>query len=361
VCAAASRLVALDALGQADRRGWAELAERALELNPFFHPDFALPATRLPGAGRVAVAVAGAWEAALPVRPARRWRGLPLPGTLAWLHDQCFLGTPLVGPEHPAESLGALLRGLPASGAFAEIDVAAVDGPFGAALDAALPAGAIRFGSYRRAALERRTEPTYLDGRLSGKHRRAQRRLGRGLAAELGGELVLVDHAGSADAVEAFLALEDAGWKGRQGTSLRRVPGGAAFLHAVCRGFAERGALQLLFLEARGQVAAARLNLCAGEEVFCFKIAFDEALRRFSPGMQMELHLIERFHADPTAARMDSCADPGSEMFNRLWADRKLLGGVLLPRRGVRGFAIRPLLHAVGERITRRRSVAAAP
>ncbi|MGI8622562.1 MAG: GNAT family N-acetyltransferase [Solirubrobacteraceae bacterium] len=352
-----SRLVGLEALDDADRRGWAALAERAIEPNPYFHPDFVLPAARMLG-DAVAIVVAGDWEAAVPVTAARRWRRLPLPGLLSWIHAQCFLGTPLVADAAAVEPLLAGLGSLGA-GAFAEIDLAAASGPLADALAAALPASAIPFGRFERAALERRGEPTYLEGRLSGKHRRAQRRLGRDLAAELGGEVVLVDRGGSDAAVDTFLALESAGWKGESATALSSLPGGGDFLHAVCRAFAARGALQLLFLEAGDHVAAARLNLRAGAELFCFKIAHDEALRRFSPGMQMELHMLDHFHADATAARMDSCADPASKMFNRLWADRKALGGVLLPR-GARGRAVRPALRAVAERIGRNRVPEAA-
>lgn len=336
------------ALADVDRSRWAALAERALVPNPFFHPDFVVPAARIKNHDAVGLLVVGDWEAALPVRAARRWRRLPLPGTLAWLHDQCFLGTPLVAPERPAESFAALLRKLPSSGLFGELDIAALDA-FGAA---AVPRGSVRFGAYTRAAVERRPEATYLDGRLSGKHRRAQRRAARDLGAELGDELELVDRAGDADAVDAFLALEDAGWKGEQGTSLARVPDGAQFVHEVCAAFAARGALQLLFLQGGGRVVAARLNFRAGAEIFCFKIAFDESLRRYSPGFQMELRMLEHFHADPTAERMDSCAGPGSEMFDRLWPDRKALGGLLVPRTR----AVRPALRAVAAQISKRRS-----
>jgi CelD/BcsL family acetyltransferase involved in cellulose biosynthesis len=323
----------------ADARGrWAALAERAVAPNPYFHPDFVLPAAAAFGDDRVRIAVAGDWEGAIPVRVRARWRGMPLTGTLAWLHDQCFLGTPLLAR---AEALGGLIAAMTGAGRFAELDL--VDLP-----DA--PPGSIRFGGYTRAAVVRRPEPTYLDW-LSGKHLRGLRRKGRQLAADLGGELELVDRAGSREAVERFLDLEDAGWKRERGTSLRRVPGGAEFLHAVCAGFAERGALELLFLEAGSRTAAARLNLRAGDEIFCFKIAFDEELRRHSPGVQMELLMLDRFHADPTAMRMDSCADPRSELWNRLWPDRKQLGGLLVPRSRL----LAPLLRAGGAAISRRR------
>lgn len=350
MCAATPRRLGL---AEASYESWAALAERALQPNPFHHPDFVLPAARLQG-DDVSLLVAGDWDAALPVAGARRWRGLPLPHLRAWVHDQCFLGTPLVA--HVA-AVPSLVEGLTASARvpLAELDLTAGSGPVSDALDVALPSGAVAFGAFTRAALERRTEPTYLEGRLSGKHGRAHRRTGRDLAAHLGGELELVDHAGDPAAVDAFLALEAAGWKGQQGTALACLPGGAEFLHAVCAAFAERGALQLLFLEAGGHVAAARLNLRAQDELFCFKITYDETLRKFSPGMQVELAMIEHFHADPTVQRMDSCADPKSEMFNRLWPDRKPLRGVLLPR-GLAGMVLQPGLTWAAERITLNRA-----
>ncbi len=354
MCAARSLLTPLSELGDADTRRWAELSDGALEPNPFFHPDFVLPAARMLGDDRVGLVVGEDWTSVLPMRAARRWRRLPLPGTLAWLHAQCFLGTPLVsGPEAVGPLVETLARA--GTGLFSELDLAHATGPFADALAGALPANAIAFGHCERAALERRAEPTYLEGRLSGKHRRAQRRLGRDLAAELGGELELVERAGDESAVEAFLELEAAGWKGERGTALLCEPAGAGFLRAVCRAFAARGALQLLFLQADERLVAARLNLRAGDTIFCFKIAHEESLRRYSPGLQMELAMLEHFHADPTAQRMDSCADPRSEMFNRLWPDRKALGGVLIPRAGPFGTGVRPALRAVAREIDKRR------
>jgi len=50
---------------------------------------------------------------------------------------------------------------------------------------------------------------------------------------------------------------------------------------------------------------------------------------------------------------MDSCADPGSEMFGRLWADTRALGGVLVPRRGAAAPLVRRGLREVAARIDR--------
>jgi len=306
--------------------------------------------------GLLTVARSDGLEACLTVHAARRWHGLPVRATRSWVHDQCLLGTPLAAGERSEGALTDLLLGLRESDAsvFAELDWIDRLGPVGGELDAALPSSGWAFGAFSRAALERRPEPTYTEGRIKGKHRRSLRRLGRELAEHLGGELSVVDRAGEDRAVDQFIELEAAGWKARAGTDLAGS-GQAGFFREICRRFSGRGALQLLFLEAEGTVAAARCSLRAGRVLFCFKVAFDERLRRFSPGTQLELRVIDRFHADQTLDRMDSCAASDSELFNRLWPDRRSLQALLLPSPGLRGAAVRPILRAATRAIGRRR------
>ena len=79
---------------------------------------------------------------------------------------------------------------------------------------------------------------------------------------------------------------------------------------------------------------AVKCNLLAGPGVFYLKIAFDESLRAFSPGIQMEAAALDLFHGRPEAAWIDSCALPGNATFNRLLPERRrLLTVVLAPRR----------------------------
>src|SRR5436305_120658 len=81
------------------------------------------------------------------------------------------------------------------------------------------------------------------------------RRQRAALATELGGDLIFADRAGEAAAVEEFLALEAAGWKGREGGALS-VARHAGFFRALCRHFAEHGRLQLYALSAAGRTVA---------------------------------------------------------------------------------------------------------
>jgi CelD/BcsL family acetyltransferase involved in cellulose biosynthesis len=188
-----------------------------------------------------------------------------------------------------------------------------------------------------RALLCRRGDPAdYV--LLRGKRRKELRRQRTVLARELGAEPSTSDRAGEAAAVERFLALEDAGWKGRAGTSLISA-GADGFFRQVCANFAATGRLQLLALDAGGRTVAMKCNLVAGDGLFCFKIAHDPALARSSPGVQLELDNLQHFQDHAELAWMDSCADPANQMINRIWPDRRRLCTLLVPGGGLIGRA----------------------
>lgn len=336
-----ARLVALSDLKPAEIASWRELAERADEPNPFHDPDFVLAAARGLGVTRDVAAMAvldaeGAWVAAMPVERGRGWHGAPVPSLSTWLHQYSFLGAPLLAPDAPAEHMRSLTEAMLGASRLVGLDWLPAE--------LADPEGVV-VGGFERAVLRRRGDGDYLSG-VKGKHRREFRRLARILEEQLGGELEIVDRTGEDSAVETFLQLEAAGWKGRDGTALASVPAHAEFFREVARSFRDRGAFELLSLEAAGTVAAMRCSLRAGGVGFAFKIAYDEELSRFSPGRELELKVIDRFHEDTTLACLDSCAQPGSPIYDRLWPDRRRLVNCAQTRSGPGGRALRGALRA---------------
>jgi CelD/BcsL family acetyltransferase involved in cellulose biosynthesis len=360
-----AHLVPLADLEDRDLAAWRELADRTVEANPFFDPDYVLPAAR--GLGEwddvavLSVRNGSDWTACLPVRRYSRWHRLPLPCLATWQHSYCLLGTPLLAAEKPQADLMAILGDMLNSAgrtSFAALEWVPADGSIGEALQSPSLSRPLLFDEFSRATLKRRPEATYLEGRLKGKHRREFRRLAQGLEEELGGSLALVDRSSEGDAVETFMELEASGWKGREGTALSCEDGHAGFFREMTRAFVARGALELLFLEAGDQVVAARCSLLGGGASFCFKVAYDERFKRFSPGRELELRLIERFH-DSELEWMDSCADLGNELFNRLWPDRRTLVTVAYPATGPFGLVAVPAIRgAVAVRDRRRRGSA---
>ena len=340
------------------------MADRAIEPNPFWDPDFVLPAARALGASNDVALLCTIngddWAACLPVARRTGWHRVPLRGATSWLHPYCLLGTPLLGSDDPRSAIEAIRDALKRAGggvSFAALDWVGDDGPVADALERDSGQPGFAFERFSRATLHRRPMPDYLEQRVKGKHRREFRRLARGLEDELGGELQLIDRSGEASAAESFIELESAGWKGRHGTALGANPEHRHFFIEMTRSFAERGRLELLFLEAAGRPAAARCSLLAGQASFCFKVAYDEALSRFSPGRELELRLIQRFHERSDLDWMDSCTAPDNELFNRLWPDRRSLTTYAYPTSGLLGRASWPVFKAAASVRNRRTHV----
>lgn len=330
---ATASMLPLAGLSAAELRAWADLTRRAIEPNPFFHPAFVRPIAERLRARDVSLLVArsgqGAWLACLPVFSLRRWRAVPLPALAAFPSQYCFHSTPLIDPDAGAEDIAVLLRsgqGRPGVAMLA-MDLLGAGGPVEALLRSAAEQAGLRVTEYRRferGALERRADPSGYQP-VSAKHRRELRRQAKKLAKHLGTELELVDRTRDEAAVHQFLQLEASGWKGRNGTAFAAIPGHAEMLEEICKGMNEAGILQLLSLQAGGRDIAMGINLTQGGTVFNFKIAFDETLAQYSPGSQFGVLNNEVFHADPTAERMDSCAEPTNTRVNRLWPDRRRL------------------------------------
>ena len=335
-------------LSDAELSAWSELAARALEPNPFFEPEMVVPATRLYPNAEVALIEAGSeLIGAVPVERSSRWRRVPVSSLAAWCHRDSYLGTPLLAPDAPEAALGALLDS--ADAGIVAFELLGSGGPVEAALrQAAAERGLtpVVYEQFERAALRRRAEATYLDGRLS-KHRARELRRHRRQLTEMHAAPVTVhDRSTDPDAIAGYLRAEAAGWKAQHGTHFAASDAHAGFFAAVCEGFARAGRLQLLVLSCGDVDIAWKVNFIAGDAVYCFKIAYEPTFARYSPGLQLELDFVDVFHGMPYEWS-DSCAAPDNDMINRLWPDRRALATILVPTGGSRGAAARHSLRAV--------------
>jgi CelD/BcsL family acetyltransferase involved in cellulose biosynthesis len=346
-------ILALDDLSPQDIERWRELAAEAAEPNPFFEPEYVLPAAELIGGRRLALLVVQAaddWSACLPIHRPRRWHRVPLACVAGWHHKYCFLGTPLVRPDQ-GESVATMARELvrQPGAAFVGLDSLVDEGPVRDALRAAIAKEGgeeVRVGEHERAMLRRRaTEDDYVC--LKAKYRRELERKRRRLEDELGSALQTVDRAEDCEALDEFLDLEASGWKGQGGTAVASLERDAEFFRTICGSFRELGRLHLLSLQADGQRVAMACNLRAGDGVFCVKIAFDERWRRWSPGAQLVLDHVSWFHREAGAAWMDSCVQPGNELVSRLWPDRRRIVTLALPAKSPTGRMARSAITRV--------------
>ena len=327
-------LVALPAPGDRLHAAWAELAAAAAEPSVFAEPAFVLAAAgSLEGGERVRLLTVREGDAlalALPVQTNRAYKRVPVPGGLSWQHDYSYLGTPLVRPGTAARAWSAVLDGPPAGWHWLVLPGLPVAGPVWDGLRQAAVERGVHptcFRPQERAVVHRREAATYLDGRLRGVHRKGLRRQRR----LLGESVVLRDRRGCPDAVEDFLALEAAGWKGRAGTAMATRGEHGDLLRELVRTCPE--VVQVFSLEVDGRPVAVQVNLRRGRTSWCFKTAYDEQLRASSPGLLLMLDVLEAFHDDLGLDALDSCAVPGHPMADRIMPDRRPLATVLLPLR----------------------------
>jgi hypothetical protein len=131
-----------------------------------------------------------------------------------------------------------------------------------------------------------------------------------------------------------FLTLEAAGWKGREGTAMACSPSDAAFFRAACAAAFDAGRLHFLRIDLDGRPIAMLANFRHGEGAFSFKIAFDEELGRFSPGVLIELANLHAVQGDPDIGWMDSCAAADHPMIDSLWAERRTIVQYRIALRG---------------------------
>ena len=199
-----------------------------------------LPAWRyVGGSGAISLLVVrdgSSWLACLPVRRAARFRKVPGPAMLAWVHTHCFLGTPLVDRDDVVGPLRALLAFVGETRG-AATSHSSSSGTTGRSAPGWRSAGGRgHAGDPRRArraaALRRRADADYLHPDLKAKRRRELQRQRRGWKPARPDQREQPGRRPAA--IESSLDLETSGWKGDEGP--RSPPPGTGCSSASCAG-----------------------------------------------------------------------------------------------------------------------------
>jgi len=354
---------------------WHRLVVMAAEPNVFYEPEFLLPALRhLRGNDQVGVMLITAPPRVnpearpvicglVPIRMLNRFSGLPVRVAEFWRHDHCFLTTPLIRRDVLSETWANFSReGLTSIGGkktdWISLPMTAGEGPVHSMLVDWMEQNRIHSHvrrRYRRAILIRESGfDAFMSRRVPKKSRQESTRLGRKLQRDLG---FAVDATGGSKGVKDLLDLEMSGWKGHEGTALASCKSTLEFFAEMTTSMSLAGKLHLLSLQIDGKAAASKLNLLTGSHGFAFKIAFDEQMARYSPGMLLEVENIRHLHESTSLQTMDSCADPNHPMINHLWPERRGIESLLVScgtRRGNWLMAARPLLQQLSKSFRRR-------
>ena len=325
---------------------WRDLAARALEPNVFYEPAFALGAAAVFGrdAGAVLIWSGGSPRRLLGFFPARvqtRRYGVKLPVLVGWTHPYAPLGVPLVEREAAEPVLAAFLAQLATDRALPGLwllPFLPAQSPFASALDAIVRRAQMPVADVNRrerALLAPGGERAdYVENALGPRKQKELRRLGRRLS-ELGAVLFTsaTKPAAVAAATEDFLVLEARGWKGRAGTAMAAHDDLRRFLRTAVDRLAAEGKVCIARILLDGRAIAAAIVLRSGPTAWFWKIAYDEALARFSPGVMLTVALTEELTDDVTLAQADSCANSYHPMIDHIWRQRLVLVDRLLAAR----------------------------
>jgi CelD/BcsL family acetyltransferase involved in cellulose biosynthesis len=316
----------------AHAEAWAALAARALEPNAFFSPDFALPLARhLPARARPRFTAVWGGEdrrdlvGLFPLAPPS-----PLTPGLAriWLDKQVPLAAPLLNRECPSAALPAFLAHTRESERAAGLVFPRLT-QGGAAHRAILAAAresnrAVEtLRAFERAALLAGSDADALARRgASNKALRELHRRRRRLEEEGRVEFEWVTDPGAIEgALEEFLALEAAGWKGRRGALLRER-NLAQFARCATQEMAWDGQCQIARLALDGRPLAMGVLFESFDRAYFWKIAFDEGFRAYAPGIDLVHRLTGALAARADITLTDSCAIANHPMIDRFWPDR---------------------------------------
>ena len=124
--------------------------------------------------------------------------------------------------------------------------------------------------------------------------------------------------------------LEASGWKGVAGTAIVDDPAIKAFVQTAVAALAAEGHARIDRMMLDGRAIAATVTLQSGDTAWCWKIAYNEGMARFSPGVQLICELTEQLAADRRVARTDSCATADHPMIDHVWRERLTLSDRLI-------------------------------
>jgi CelD/BcsL family acetyltransferase involved in cellulose biosynthesis len=319
---------------------WEALAADALEPNPFYEHWMLLPALEAYGERDfrcVTIWDNGMLAALFPMRLQRPWRGFPVQALRSYRHRNMLLCTPLVrakGLAHaPAKYIAALLGHRIAP--VVEFDWISAGGRFFSELVDAVTDDALPWtvtDAYARALLLRDRDPrACFNSNMKNNLRRWQARL------TAAGKLSPVRLAPGDDLAawtDDFMQLEASGWKGRAGSAMACRPEERRFAAAVFAEAFRRGRLHITGLDLDGRPLARHIMISAGDGSVSYKIAYDEAHAKSSPGILAEVDNVRQFMETPGLRWIDSNTARQSTGYARVWKDRRT---VLRVAAGVRG------------------------
>lgn len=142
-------------------------------------------------------------------------------------------------------------------------------------------------------------------------------------------EAVTPDDPDYRQALDDLLELEAAGWKGRQGTALSSKPNSRKFAHNALNSTGVPSASLLTLMRLDGRVVAGMFNLVSHGRIHGLRSGYDESLSSYSLGIIMYAWLLERMLDFGDYHELDSCSD-ANHLLEKYWLERKTIEAVFI-------------------------------
>lgn len=268
-------------------------------------------------------------------------RSVPVTIAQTWDTGFLFSGTPLVDRHEPQRALADILHA-----AASEFSAKAVllrkverNDAFEQAirnLPPELSAGCQLFNVHERAALVCNSDfDTWFNKNFSRKRRKEYRRM-RNRLAEQGKLESSAWRPGQpvGEWIDAFVHLEAAGWKGRNGTAIACIQQQEAHLRHALSDMAQNGSLLFWKITLDDKPIAVLFGFIEGDQAWLGKMAYDETLSKFSPGVLVILDATQDLLNRKDITLVDSSADPNHPMIDNIWRDRLEVADYLIATPG---------------------------
>jgi CelD/BcsL family acetyltransferase involved in cellulose biosynthesis len=167
---------------------------------------------------------------------------------------------------------------------------------------------------------------------------------------------------GGADASSAqlpeFAPVEASGWKGRESSAIQASPERMAFYTTLADRLADAGWLEWHFLRAEGRAIAANLAVRFNRSILVWKLAYDEAHARCSPGGMLFQALVDRTFPDPEIDEINLLTD--APWYGNWRMEKREFRRVRLYRRRPKSLLLGYLPDALVARVRRSRRLRTA-
>ena len=331
----------------ATQADWRDLVARADVPNIFMHPVLVALSACYPNSRSVALLawrdnggrpqLVGFWAFAVCRAPRSI---IPISVLAAPPFAHAYLAAPIVDRDRLDETLQAMLDCIAGDPGLPKVVVleatraeSATQLALNRVLEARGSAPSVLGRSMRPMLASTLDGKQYMEKALSSSSRKKLRQHRRRLAEKGALESKVVNEPEAVgNALEEFLRLEAAGWKGRKGTALLCKPADATFTREMVAALAPQGDAWIHAIYLDGQPVSMQIVLRAGTAAFTWKTAYDETLHDFSPGMLLLEEYTAALLADPSIAYVDSCSLDDSG-FMAAWGEREAMAEMWIDAR----------------------------